>query len=217
MDARDPGRAAHSAAKMQARLKRAGRIERQIIGRFGRSATCTVTKVRSFRTGTRRNGLWSNEVAIHVARRLAIGFFLASLLLTGCLPGVPSASHPSCSWTTQPPSNADAICVSTYDTLQRLLEAAIRGDRATLLRLVPDPIIRHRIAVWGAMVRRKGNISVHVTPSFTLATIRNGSLGAEFNIVGHTHHGDVKAPQTVYLALRAGRRVVVQDQPMQEW
>jgi hypothetical protein len=58
---------------------------------------------------------------------------------------------------------------------------------------------------------------VHITPSFTLERIRTDQLGAEFNIVGHTHHGDVKAPQTVYLAPRNGTTVIIQDQPMQEW
>lgn len=82
---------------------------------------------------------------------------------------------------------------------------------------MPDPTIRHRIEVFGATVRNKGNISVHITPSFTLARVRSGNLGAEFNIVGKTHHGDVKAPQTVYLAPRGGSSVIVQDQPMQEW
>jgi hypothetical protein len=98
-----------------------------------------------------------------------------------------------------------------------VLNAAIRGDEATLRRLVPDSTIRHRIAVFGDTVRHKGNISVHITPSFTLTTTRNGDLGAEFNIVGKTHHGDLKAPQTVYLASRGGSHVIVQDQPLQEW
>jgi hypothetical protein len=98
-----------------------------------------------------------------------------------------------------------------------VLNAAVRGDDGTLRRLVPDATIRHRIAVFGASVRRKGNISVHITPSFTLEKMQSRRLGAEFNIVGHTHHGDVKAPQTVYLGVRHGATVIIEDQPMQEW
>jgi hypothetical protein len=93
----------------------------------------------------------------------------------------------------------------------------MRGDATTLRRLVPDTVIRRRITTFGASVRHKGNISVHITPSFTLSKLRSDELGAEFNIVGHTHHGDVKAPQTVYLARRNGTTIIIQDQPMQEW
>lgn len=140
------------------------------------------------------------------------------MLLSGCLSNsIPSQSNPSCSWSSQPPGNADALCVSTFHTLRSVLNAAIQGDGTTLRRFVPDPKIRHRIAVFGATVRHKGNISVHVTPSFTLGATRNGDLGAEFNIAGSTHDGNVKAPQTVYLATRGGRTVIVHDQPLQEW
>jgi hypothetical protein len=169
-------------------------------------------------TGTARSRPLRNEATIHVSRRLGLCLVLAPTLLGGCLSNsIPSQSHPSCSWTSQPPANADSVCLSTFHALRAVLNAAIHGDDATLRRLVPDSNIRHRIAVFGDMVRHKGNISVHITPSFTLTTIRNGDLGAEFNIVGTTHHGDVKAPQTVYLASRGGRHVIVQDQPLQEW
>ena len=151
-------------------------------------------------------------------KRLGIALILAPTLLCGCVSlSVPSQSNPSCSWTSQLPSNADAVCLSTFHTLRAVLDAAIRGDETTLRRLVPDAVIRHRIAAFGASVRHKGNISVHITPSFTLEKIRSDQLGAEFNVVGHTHHGDVKAPQTVYLAARNGTTVIIQDQPMQEW
>ena len=98
-----------------------------------------------------------------------------------------------------------------------MLRAAIRGDRSALAQAVPNAAIRRKIASFGAGVRQKGNISVHVTPSFTMSRLGNGNLGAEFNVVGHTHHGDVRAPQTVYLTVRSGATIVVQDQPMQEW
>ncbi|HEX6506464.1 MAG TPA: hypothetical protein VF221_02425 [Chloroflexota bacterium] len=93
----------------------------------------------------------------------------------------------------------------------------MRGDTTVLRRLVPGPAIRHKIQVFGAGVRRRGDISVHITPSFTLEQAPDGSLGAGFNMVGATHHGDVKAPQTVYLARSRGHLVIVQDQPGQEW
>ncbi len=151
-------------------------------------------------------------------KRLGIVLILVPTALCGCTAlSVPSQSNPSCSWTSQLPTNADAVCLSTFHTLRSVLQAAIRGDETALRRLVPDAVIRHRIAMFGASVRHKGDISVHITPSFTLSTLRSGQLGAEFNIVGHTHHGDVKAPQTVYLARRGGITVIIQDQPMQEW
>jgi hypothetical protein len=168
--------------------------------------------------GEARSRPVGNEATIHLSRRLGLGLALAPALLCGCLPNsIPSQSHPSCSWTSEPPANADSVCLSTFHTLRAVLNAAIRGDETTLSHLVPAPTVRRRIAVFGATVRHKGNISVHITPSFTLATVRNHNLGAEFNIVGKTHHGDVKAPQTVYLASRGGSNVIVQDQPMQEW
>lgn len=151
-------------------------------------------------------------------KRLGIVLILAPTALCGCVSfGVPSQSDPSCSWTSQLPSNADAVCVSTFHTLRAVLNAAIRGDETTLRRFVPDAVIRHRIVAFGASVRHRGDISVHITPSFTLSRMPRGILGAEFNIVGHTHHGDVKAPQTVYLARRGGSTIIIQDQPMQEW
>lgn len=151
-------------------------------------------------------------------KRLSLALLLLPLLLGGCLANsIPTQSRPSCSWTSALPADADAVCVSTFHSLRIVLAAAIRGDGRTLRRLVPDGTVRRRIAAFGAAVRRKGNISVHITPSFTLARVRSGLLGAEFNIVGHTHHGDVKAPQTVYLDSRSGTPVIVQDQPMQEW
>jgi hypothetical protein len=159
-----------------------------------------------------------NEVIIRVSRRLGLSLVMAPMLLSGCMSvSIPSQSDPSCSWSSQPPGNADSLCVSTFHTLRSVLNAAIQGDGATLRRFVPNPTIRHRIADFGTTVRHKGNISVHVTPSFTLGITPNGDLGAEFNIVGSTHHGDVKAPQTVYLAARGGSAVIVHDQPMQEW
>ena len=107
--------------------------------------------------------------------------------------------------------------MTSYKLLASVLRAAIRGDGATLAQAVPNSELRRKIATFGASVRKKGNISVHVTPSFTMSRLRDGKLGAEFNIVGHTHHGDVKAPQTVYLEVRSGATIIVQDQPMQEW
>lgn len=151
-------------------------------------------------------------------KQLSLALILAPGFLCGCVSlSVPTQNNPSCSWTSQLPTNADAVCVSTFHTLRTVLDAAIRGDERTLRHLIPDGVIRRRIAVFGASVRHKGNISVHITPSFTLSTIGGGRLGAEFNIVGHTHHGDVKAPQTVYLGSRGGTTIIIEDQPMQEW
>jgi hypothetical protein len=179
---------------------------------------CALLSPRILVVGAAPGRRLRNEGTIHVSRRSGLGLILAPVLLGGCLSiSIPSAAHPSCSWSSQPPSNSDSVCLSTFRTLRTILNAAIDGNETTLRRLVPDPTIRGRIAVFGATVRHKGNISVHITPSFTLGRQQNGALGAEFNIVGKTHHGDVKAPQTVYLESRGGRTVVVQDQPMQEW
>jgi hypothetical protein len=93
----------------------------------------------------------------------------------------------------------------------------MRGDDATLRRLIANARVRGNIARFGTSVQDKGNISVHITPSFTLSISNAGYLGAEFNIAGKTHHGNVQAPQTVYFTRRAGQQVLVQDQPDEEW
>jgi hypothetical protein len=151
-------------------------------------------------------------------RRLWPVAVLCPALLTACLSNnVPSQAHPSCSWTSLPPTNAASLCDRTFTTLRRVLQASIGLDAETLRRLVAPPGIRAKIARWGEHVHTQGDASAHITPSFTLERAPSGYLGARFNMVVKTKRGAFTAPQTVYLASRSGRQVIVQDQPDQEW
>jgi hypothetical protein len=56
-----------------------------------------------------------------------------------------------------------------------------------------------------------------VVPSITLRSAEGGVVGAGFYLVGHTRHGKLARPQTVFLKLQGNKAYVIQDQPGQEW
>jgi hypothetical protein len=153
----------------------------------------------------------------HLVRRYGI-LLLLPLVTSACgLPGLPSQNDPTCSWTSAIPANHDRVCKTTFETLSALVRADVRGDWATIHRLVPTASVAHKIVVFGQQERAQRIIYLHVVPTLTLGAVRGGLLGVGFNITGKTHEGNVQAPQSLYLRLRRGRALVVQDQPDQEW
>ncbi len=139
-------------------------------------------------------------------------------LLAGCFTGsLPSQNDPVCSWTSAVPSNANRLCGQTYRTLSTVLKASVRGNRATVHRLVPSRQIAGRIIAFGDAQRRDGIHYIRIVPSYTLETEQNGSVGASFGLVGVTNRGSLKAPQVMYLRLSHGVQIISGDQPQQEW
>jgi hypothetical protein len=130
---------------------------------------------------------------------------------------VPSQAQPVCSWSSAPPANHDAICRAVYDTLSAIARAEVRDDTGSIRRLVSNPRVARRIIAHATALKARGVESLHITPSFTLGTSRQGYLGAAFNMVGASRHGSITAPQTVYLVIGHGRPRVVDDQPEEEW
>ena len=151
------------------------------------------------------------------ARRL-VPLLLLLPLLVGCFTdSLPSQRHPVCSWTSAVPPNASRLCRETYRTLSTVLKASVRGDRATVHRLVISRHIAGRIIAFGEVERHAGIHYIRIVPSYTLETERNGSIGASFGLVGVTDHGSLKAPQVIYLQQSHGVQVISGDQPQQEW
>lgn len=143
---------------------------------------------------------------------------LLACLIAGCsAPGVPSQSHPSCSWAMSPPSNADRLCSTAFHTLADLATAVSRDDESRIRSIVPNRIVADRIIYYSRDLKRQGKPSVHIVPSLTLDITSKGSLGAGFYLIGTTRKGRVKAPQTLYLRVQGTRASVVGDQPDQEW
>jgi hypothetical protein len=93
----------------------------------------------------------------------------------------------------------------------------VRYDLRTIRRLVTNPRVARRIIAHAASLQARGVQSLHITPSFTLGRSRRGNLGAAFNMVGTSRHGNITAPQTAYLVVRDGSATVVDDQPEEEW
>jgi len=153
----------------------------------------------------------------HVVRASAV--VALSLLSAGCglINGIPSQTHPSCSWTTQVPSNADSVCNTVFATLRALTEAEFRGDQRTIHRLVPKAAVAARIVDFGRRKRREGLRSLRPTPSLTLGASAHGTLGVGAQVVGQTRGGSFRVPETVYVRVRDGTAYVVDDQPEQEW
>lgn len=140
------------------------------------------------------------------------------LLLGGCgFAGVPTQSHPACSWTTQPPSNEKTVCQATFSTLSTVVKALSRGDNSTIHRLAPNRVIAARIIAYGNDQRRKGLRFMHVSPSITLQQKSPGNVGAAFYVTGRTRGGKIASLEEVFLQLHGRSGIIVADQPSQEW
>jgi hypothetical protein len=151
------------------------------------------------------------------ARRLLLALALLPLL-TGCFSeDLPTQSNPTCSWSSSPPANSDALCRSAFTTIRGLAEASKRGDNAAIHRLVADQQAAGRIIRYSRQIRQDKVLWLHAVPSFTLRQTPDGYLGAGFYLLGKTERDRIKAPQTLVLRVRAGKAVVVADQGGQEW
>lgn len=179
----------------------------------------------------RRKGVWLTPTPARCRagrgyRRLSAPLLAITGVVTalsGCgIAGIPSQQRPACSWGTQIPSNADALCTVAFKTLSTLVRDEVRGNDRAIHLLVSNATVARRIIVFGRDQRANHIIFLHVVPSITLATTQQGLLGAGFFIVGKTHSGKISAPETVYMrvyhvGVAASRAVVVEDQPDQEW
>jgi hypothetical protein len=130
----------------------------------------------------------------------------------------PSQTNPTCSWTSQPPGNADAICKETFMTLTMVVKAEERGDSRAVRDLVTNPLVAARIIDFGSTQRAKGLRELHVVPSLTLGSLPGpNQTGVGFQLGGHGKNGNFEGSETVYVRIKAGRAVIVADQPNQEW
>lgn len=115
------------------------------------------------------------------------------------------------------PARSDFLCATVFRTLSGLARANLRGDDATVRRLVSDPRVAGRIVAYGRKIRRAHATDLHVVPSITMDKLPSGELGAGFYLLGSARTGRINAPQTLYLRLRRRTAFVVRDQPGQEW
>lgn len=150
-------------------------------------------------------------------RRAALLIALLSLAAGCIVPGVPTQQQPSCSWSSQPPDNADQLCRQIFRTLSLVARAEVRHDDSTVRRLVTQPAAAARIIAYGAQLSRQKVRSFHVVPSMTLLDTGGGRVGAAFFLQGQTSQGRLRAQETVYLRQRHGTQVIIADQPGHEW
>lgn len=152
-------------------------------------------------------------------RFLPASFLALALTLGGCglVSGLPSQSNPTCSWTSQPPANADAVCRTVFRTMQALTKAEQHGDDAVIRRLVPEPVVAGRIIAFGRAQRRHGLRFLRPSPSMTLGASSKHTLGVGVEVVGQSAAGKIAVPESVFVRLRGGTAYVVGDQPEQEW
>jgi hypothetical protein len=146
------------------------------------------------------------------------GYFAFVPVLIAACGGYPSQSNPTCSWTSQPPGNADAICKETFRTLTKVAQAEAKGDFKTIHTLVSNPSVAARIIDFGNSERAQGLKELHVVPSLTLGSLQTSDrTGVGFHLGGRRVHGSFEGTETVYMQIRGGRAVIVLDQPNEEW
>lgn len=149
----------------------------------------------------------------------ACGLFVACLPFVASACGnLPSQSNPTCSWTSQPPGNADTICRESFHTLTQIARAEVRGDNKTVHALVSNRSVAARIIDFGKRERARGLKELHVVPSLTLGSLQTSNqTGVGFHLGGKRVHGNFEGSETVYVLIRRGKAVIVLDQPGQEW
>jgi hypothetical protein len=158
------------------------------------------------------------------AKLLTGAFFVAMLIVSGLLyldlesgSGVPSEANPSCSWMTAPPPNDKTVCRLIYDALQSIARAEFIGDAATIRGRVTNSAVADRIISQSRELRKQHAQFLHIAPSFTLGPMSDGTYEAIVGLVGRSSTGKISAPQQVYLRLRHGKAVIVNDRPNEEW
>jgi len=151
------------------------------------------------------------------ARALLILTALVPLLTACSLVSLPSQSKPICSWSSNVPPDADAICRGTFGTISSVLTAAVRGDAVTVRRLVVSGVAARKIFAYGAYVRAAGSKDIHAVAAPTLDARPDGSVFVVFYIVGHTRTGKLSDAEAITLAQRSGRWVVTADERHEAW
>ena len=137
--------------------------------------------------------------------------------VTGCsLASLPSQHNPTCSWSSSPPANADALCTTSFDTLTKIVQAVQKGDNQAIKTIVTNPSVAARIMAYSRTQRVAHARRLHVVPSFTLET-SGDLLGAGFYVLGKNDSGNVNSPETLYLKVKGRSATVVEDQPNQDW
>lgn len=148
----------------------------------------------------------------------AVAACLLTVGLSGCLGlSVPTQRHPICSWGSQPPANAGAVCSEAFATLSAVTRADFKGNARSVRRLVPNRTVARRIIKFGIAQRQGGVRVLHVVPSIALDVVRPGYIGAGFYLLSESRAGKGSLQETVYLRVRHGRALVVADQPGQDW
>jgi hypothetical protein len=143
---------------------------------------------------------------------------LASSVLGGCrLASLPSQQNPTCSWESDLPSNADAVCTRTVHVLQSLATAVAHGDIATIRRYVVDRSTVARMTVYSQTVRAEHAYGIHVVPSIGLDREANGRIGAGFYVLGKTATQKLNSQETLYFNWVDGRWVVVNSDLDKNW
>jgi hypothetical protein len=149
--------------------------------------------------------------------RLRPLLLILAIALCGCLTEpVPTQNNPSCSWTTAPPANPNALCDRVFPVLRDVTRAIWRGDDATIRRYAAPPVAS-RIIAYGRRLRPLGITDLHVVPSYTMSVQSRGEFGAGFYVLGQTHHGPIKDQESVYLRVTRSSVRIMHDQPQQNW
>lgn len=142
---------------------------------------------------------------------------ICSLFLAGCsLVSLPSQQHPVCSWISDVPNDADAVCGQVFATLRTITRAALHGDGATVRRLVPNRSMEHKILNYGARRRSQKVVGLHVVPDLRINNV-DGYIGVGFELVGESRAGKVHDEETVYARFRRGTAVLLHDDPESGW
>jgi hypothetical protein len=149
--------------------------------------------------------------------RRVVVLALIIVLAGGCGSDLPTASNPSCSWASDPPSNAASVCTKTFATLSAVTAATVRADTGTVRRLVPNQAVAGRIIAYGRKLRSEGNAtSVHPVPSLVLNVTSLG-IGALVYLSGLAGSTKVKDEETVYLDTTHSQAVITGDTQGQDW
>jgi hypothetical protein len=138
--------------------------------------------------------------------------------LGGCsLASLPSQQHPTCSWESDVPGNANAICTRTFGVLSSLAVAVAAGDIAAIRRHVVDPTTVARMTLYSQKVRAEHGTGLHVVPDLGLDAEAHGQIGAGFYVLGKTATTKLNSPETLYFNWVKGRWVVVRSDLDKDW
>ena len=139
------------------------------------------------------------------------------LILTGCLSQpVPTESHPTCSWTTEPPKDADQVCTRVFAVLTTVTRAISQGDERTIRRHAAPDVAAH-IILYARQLRPLHPTGLHVVPSFTMSVDKPALYGAGFYVLGKTRQAPIKDQESVYVRVTSKSVHIAHDQTQQYW